>query len=129
MSVEFNPFINIKSISSRIGNIHTKRIFNFNYKSMKNNSISHLKLAWKFGESILLYIRNEEVNHPNPKILMYSLRFKAFHIPELEKLLKIVPFEKVDLEDEAIQNYYRIQIIKNFPTAMIYDSLAAFEKK
>jgi hypothetical protein len=81
----------------------------------KETFISHLSLAWKFGENVLIYITKEDLQNSDPTVLLFSLRFKSFHISKLERILKLATFEKVNLIDKEIQNHYRDQIALNIP--------------
>jgi hypothetical protein len=91
--------------------------------------ISHLSLAWKFGENVLIYITNEDLQNSDPTVLMFSFRFKSFHISRLERILKLATFEKVNLNDKEIQNHYRDQVALNIPEKTILESLTTFEKR
>lgn len=95
----------------------------------KGDEISQLTLAWKFGESMLVYLKNGDNQRDDPAVLVYSLMFKSFHVSNLKLLLKLASFERVNYYDEGLQNYYRDQIYGIMPENMILESLVAFETR
>ena len=88
--------------------------------------ISHLTIVYKFGPNVLLFIKNEDILEYDPATLMYNLMFKSFHIGRLQRMLRLADFEKIDTNDENLQNSYRNQVYGIMPQAKLSKSNTEF---
>jgi len=91
--------------------------------------ISNLTLKARYGFSILLYVRTEDLLKKDPPTLMYNLMMKTVYISNLQKILKMAPFKEVNPFDENLQNCYKNQVYSLIPKEKIFNSIATFRSK